>query len=485
VRRLVAAAGVAALVFPLAAAGRVSFTPTDPLVSKQYYLTQDHAFDAFPDVLPALNPVRVAIIDSGLDGTHPEFPARKLWPGGARSFVGGSALTDDQGHGTFIAGEIGAAINNNEGIAGIAFPTQLIIAKVARSDTPISVHDEAEAIRWAVNAGARVINLSLGGTRDPRNPRNDTYSPEEAAAIEYAARRGAVLVAAVGNSDNAPQTPWPWANYPAALPHVLGVSALNQSGNVPAFSDRDPIYNDISAPGMDIYSTLPLAITKQRSACPNQGYSDCGPDEFRHASGTSFAAPQATAAAALLLALRPTLKADQVTNILERSATDVNASDGCGECRLLRDERSGWGRLDIGKAIAALNGPLPPADRLEPNDDAGFHAPVLPARVRSIKATIDYWDDQIDVYRVRLNRGQRLRLTLEGPSGFTTNLLLWRPGTKRVNDLRRQNLRVAESIGPGASHRIAYRVAATGWYYVEVKLVSRGFGAYGLTIVRK
>jgi subtilisin family serine protease len=485
VRRILAAAALATLAFPLAAAGRATFTPADPLAPRQYYLAQDHAFDAFPDVLPTLSPIRVAVIDSGLDGTHPEFPPRRLAPGGTRSFVGGSALTDEQGHGTFIAGEIGAAINNNEGIAGIGFPTQLVIAKIARSDAPISVDDEAAAIRWAVKAGARVINLSLGGTRDPRNPKNDTYSPEEAAAVEYAARHGAVLVAAVGNSDNAPQTPWPWANYPAALPHVLGVSALTQSGNVPVFSDRDPIYNDIAAPGTDIYSTLPLAVTKQRPACPNQGYSDCGPDEFRHAAGTSFAAPQVTAAAALLLALRPTLKADQVTNILERSATDVNASTGCADCRASRDERSGWGRLDIAKAIAALNGPLPPADRLEPNDDAGYHAPVLPARVRSVRATIDFWDDQIDVYRLRLMRGRRLRLTLSGPSGLTSNLLLWRPGTKHVNDLRSQHLRAAESIGPGASHRIAYRVPTTGWYYAEVKLVSPGFGSYRLTVVRK
>ena len=113
----------------------------------------------------------------------------------------------------------------------------------------------------------------------------------------------AVLVAAVGNSDEAPQTPWPYASYPAALPHVLGVSALTPSGNVPSFSDRDRIFNDISAPGQEIYSTLPRALTSFRPLCQNQGYSDCGPDDFRHAAGTSFAAPQVTAAAAILFAL--------------------------------------------------------------------------------------------------------------------------------------------------------------------------------------
>jgi len=482
--RTAVAAALALVLAPsaLALAVRAGFTPTDPLVPRQYYLAQDHAFDAFGPELPVVNPVRIAIIDSGIDGGHPEFPRQRIWQ--ARSWVGGSALTDEEGHGTFVAGEIAAAINNNEGIAGMAFPPQLVIAKIARSDQTIDVRDEAQAIRWAVSVGARVINLSIGGLRNPFNPRVDTFSKVEAAAIEYAVRRGVVLVAAVGNSDEAPQTPWPYASYPAALPHVIGVSALSPTGNVPNFSDRDRIYNDVSAPGQEIYSTLPRALTSFRPLCMNQGYSDCGPDEFRHAAGTSFAAPQVTAAAAVLFALKPTLQADQVVNILERSATDVNAANGCRSCPLLRDSLSGWGRLDVSKAVAALDGILPLPDRFEPNDDAGTQSVKLTAAVTTVKATIDFWDDQIDVYRVYLRKGQRLRLTLDGPAGATSNLLLWKPGTKRVDDLRRQNLRAAQSIGPGASHRLGYRSPKKGWYYVEVKVATRGAGPYLLTLTR-
>ena len=482
--RTAVAAALALVLAPsaLALAVRAGFTPTDPLVPRQYYLAQDHAFDAFGPELPVVNPVRIAIIDSGIDGGHPEFPRQRIWQ--ARSWVGGSALTDEEGHGTFVAGEIAAAINNNEGIAGMAFPAQLVIAKIARSDQTIDVRDEAQAIRWAVSVGARVINLSIGGLRNPFNPRVDTFSKVEAAAIQYAVRRGVVLVAAVGNSDEAPQTPWPYASYPAALPHVIGVSALSPTGNVPNFSDRDRIYNDVSAPGQEIYSTLPRALTSFRPLCMNQGYSDCGPDEFRHAAGTSFAAPQVTAAAAVLFALKPTLQADQVVNILERSATDVNAANGCRSCPLLRDSLSGWGRLDVSKAVAALDGILPLPDRFEPNDDAGTQSVKLTAAVTTVKATIDFWDDQIDVYRVYLRKGQRLRLTLDGPAGATSNLLLWKPGTKRVDDLRRQNLRAAQSIGPGASHRLGYRSPKKGWYYVEVKVATRGAGPYLLTLTR-
>ena len=481
-------AAFAALVLALAPTAaamplRASFTPTDPLVSKQYYLTQDRAFDAFGAELPVVNPVRVAIIDSGIDGGHPEFPRSRIWQ--ARSWVGGSPLTDEEGHGTFVAGLIAAAIDNNEGIAGMAFPAQLVIAKIARADQSIDVRDEAEAIRWAVDAGARVINLSIGGLRDPFNARRDTYSKVEASAINYAVSRGAVLVAAVGNSDEAPQSPWPFASYPAALPHVLGVSALTPTGNVPQFSNRDRIYNDLSAPGQEIYSTLPRALTASRTLCQNQGYSECGPDEFRHAAGTSFAAPQVTAAAAVLFALKPTLQPDQVINILERSATDVNASNGCKLCPLQRDSYSGWGRLDVSKAIAALDGVLPSPDRLEPNDDAGGHAARLGTRVTSVKATIDFWDDQIDVYRLYFRKGQKVKLVLNGPAGSTPNLLLWKPGTKRVNDLRAQHLRAAQAIGPGSSHAIGYKVPATGWYYAEVKLTTRGVGPYELTISRR
>ena len=109
-RRAALAAIALGLVLPGVAGARPSFTPSDPLATKQYYLAQDHAFDAFGDTLPVLNPVRVAIIDSGIDYTHPEFPHNRIWA--LRSFVGGSAMTDEQGHGTFIAGEIAAAINN-------------------------------------------------------------------------------------------------------------------------------------------------------------------------------------------------------------------------------------------------------------------------------------------------------------------------------------------------------------------------------------
>jgi subtilisin family serine protease len=467
-------------------ARRLTFTPNDPLVPRQWYLERVRAFDAWPKT-PTLVPVQVAIIDSGVDGEHPELERRIS---AARSFVGGSARRDTNGHGTFVAGQIAAELNNNQGIAGMAFPAQLLVAKVVRNDETISLEAEARAIRWAVDEGARVINLSFGGVRDPFDPSRDTYSPLEAAAVEYAVRKGAVVVAAVGNADRAPEEPWEYAGYPAALPHVLGVSAVNRDGTVPDFSNRDPVYNDIAAPGEGIFSTLPRALTTglaSRVNCALPGYSDCGPIEFRRGEGTSFAAPQVSAAAALLMAELPLLQADQVTSILERSALDATPARGCIRCAPGRDPFTGWGVLDVMTAVESLVTPLPEADRLEPNDGAGSRAPYLwGRRRRDFSATIDYWDDQIDVYRVRLRSGQRLRATLRGPRGLQTSLFLWKPGTRRVDGLAVDRRRLAARATVGREvKRIRYRAQTRGWYYLQVKLSTPGAGKYTLSWAKR
>ncbi len=166
-----------------------------------------------------------------------------------------------------------------------------------------------------------------------------------------------------------------------------------------------------------------------------------------------------SAAAALLLAQRPTLSADQVTTLLERTADDVNASNGCPRCPLLRDALSGWGRLNIAKGLGVLaKGSPPPMDRLETNDDAGTMAKRVYGAKNQLKATIDFWDDQIDVYRVELRSGQRLTATLTGPARSSVNLLLWAPQTETVVDLADPSFRVAKSVKPGANQRLTFRV---------------------------
>ncbi len=464
----------------LLAERRLSFVPNDPLVAKQWYLFQNRSYDAWPEP-PPLAPVRVAVIDSGIDGTHPELATRIA---AAQSFVGGSPRTDTQGHGTFVAGLIAAGANDGVGIAGLAPSADLVVAKVVSSTGTIPVEAEVKAIRWAVAKDASVINMSLGGLRDPNDSSRDTFSRLEAEAIEYAVRNDVVVVAAVGNADQAPSQPWKYASWPASLPHVLGVSALARNGTSPTFSNRDEIYNDVAAPGQEILSTFPLALTSLRPSCVEQGYSSCGPGEYQTAEGTSFATPQVSAAAATLLATLPDLTSDQVVTVLERSAVDAAPASGCARCLPGRDALTGWGRLDVTAALAALALPLPPADRHEPNDDAGRHAYTLWGTKRVVEATLDFWDDQNDVYRLYLRRGQRLFAALAGTPGTDPALALWRPGTREIDDLARQDLRVRLSAAFGPNEHFGYRAPVAGWYSLHVKLGAPGTGPYRLSVVK-
>jgi hypothetical protein len=463
---------VATVAAALLAAPAFAFDNAAPLASKQWYLDHDNAWSYWPTV-PKLFSVKVAVIDSGIDGQHPDLVGRVV---AARSFVGGSAYTDQQGHGTFVAGLIAANPFNAEGIAGLAFNAQLMVAKVVEPDGTVSLEAEVAAIHWAVDHGARVINLSLGGVRDPLNPQLDTYSPLEQAAVEYAYSKGVVVVAAVGNGPQSPKTPWGFAHYPAALPHVIGVSAVREDGKVPDYSNRDAVYNDLAAPGAAIFSTIPRQLTLQTPECVDHPYSDCGSKEFQEGIGTSFAAPQVSAAAALLLGQDPGLKPDQVSWLLERSADDSNPSTGCAKCPVGRDPYTGWGTLDVLTALTMLTEtPLPAPDHYEPNDDAGPWAHALPPLPRTIGASLDYWDDNTDVYRVHVQKGATLFARLTPGSPANVRLALWAPGTQHVEPSPGQAFvdgRVARSRTAAGQVRLSYRAETSGVYYLEAKLVA-------------
>jgi subtilisin family serine protease len=473
--RRVLAAGAAAVALAAPATAVAFALPNDPLAPRQWYLGRDRALDIF-DAANQLVSVRVAVIDSGIDVAHPELHGRiAAW----KSFVGGT-MNDQFGHGTFVAGEIAAIAGNGAGIAGLAPPARLVIAKVVEPDGTIPPKAEARAIRWAVRQHARVINLSFGSVRDPANGVNDGYSPAERRAIEYAVRRGVLVVAAVGNGTDAPSRPWPYASYPAAFPHVLGVSTYGKSGRVPMFSNRDGQYVDISAPGMDIVSLFPRSLTKSYPECFDQGYSVCGTKEYRNANGTSFSSPQVAAAAALLLGEISVLRPDQVSQILRTTAADALPANGCDECAPGPDALTGFGRLDIGAAMSVLAAGAPPADRLEPNDDTGSHAAVV-NRKRNIRATLDWWDDPTDVYRVYLRRGQRMSAIVTSAK-VDPSLILWKPGLRRLADAR-SDLRARRSIhAPGVPERVSYRAFRNGWYYVQVKLARPAIGPYRIRL---
>jgi hypothetical protein len=358
------------------------------------------------------------------------------------------------------------------------------VAKVVRDDGTVSPRTEAKAIRWAVNLGAKVINISLGGVRDPADRHHSGFSLVEQRAVEYATAHGALVVASVGNNPFRGGDRWPFAAYPAALSHVVGVGSYGRDGDVSSFSNRDDVYVDLVAPGEDVFSLFPRALTAKNASCPEQGYSSCGPKEYKRAAGTSFSAPQVSAAAATLFGLRPSLTPDQVSWLLERNAVDATPANGCDACSDGRDSLTGWGKLNIAATIrAARADEEPPADRLEPNDDVPIGHGIQGLR-RHIRATIDYWDDRVDVYRIKLRRGQRLTAVARTAPGLDVSLVLWKPALTTLADAS-SDLRARRSIhGPGVPEKLRYRARRTGWYSLEVTLAKPGFGAYRLKIRR-
>lgn len=461
----------------VATSSAAAFTPTNAYFPKQWYLSADKAFDAW-DTPPDFSPVKIAIIDSGVDCSLPDLSGQVVK---SKSFVGdGDGCTDSQGHGTIVAGEIAGTLNS-AGVVGLAYSSEILAAKVVAIDGTIPIKAEAAGIKWAVNQGARVINLSFGAVRDPLAPALDTYSKVEAKAVAYAVKKGAVVVAAAGNADEAYTTPWEFANWPAALPHVIGVGALTKSGNVPDFSDRDKTFVDLAAPGVGIFSTFPTLLTAAEPACTPQGYTDCAIGDYHHPEGTSFAAPQVSAAAAVLLGLHPSLSSSQVTRILERHTDDVDATSGCDQCPTGRDKYSGWGALDVVKAVNFLESgsTLPPSDRLEPNDSASQARKIWGKRP-AVGATLDFWDDPGDVYRVHLDRGQRLHAQVTAHwAQAEVHLTLWQPG---LPVLRGNKGRVAETAHAGRKQRLGYRAPHAGWYYLQLQITHHGAGRYALQL---
>jgi hypothetical protein len=203
--------------------------------------------------------------------------------------------------------------------------------------------------------------------------------------------------------------------------------------------------------------------------------------EFRRGEGTSFSAPQVSAAAALLFATDLGLQADQASTILTRTAVDSNRDTGCLRCYTDRDPLTGWGLLDVSSAVNALDDPLPDPDRYEANDRVSTAATVWGRKGQRIQATIDYWDDREDIYKIRVNRGQKLVARLRGPAGANSDLFLWKPGTTSIGGSAvAQRFLAAQSRSPGSLDKIRLRVREGGWYYLVVKIASPGSGTYTL-----
>ncbi|MDC0832620.1 DUF5942 domain-containing protein [Geitlerinema sp. CS-897] len=297
--------------------------PNDPLYSKQWNLQAINIEGAWLDSDGAN--VTVAVIDTGITQV-PDLETTELLPG--YDFVNDrERADDDNGHGTHVAGTIAQSTNNNFGVAGIAHGAKLMPLKVLSSQGGGTVSDIAEAIKFAADNGADVINLSLGGS-------GESQLMQE--AIDYAYNKGVVIVAAAGNANQNS------AGYPARYPRVVGVSAVDASG------DKAPYSNfgagvDLSAPGGNTKNGESGGIL-QHTIDPQNGT-----PAFLAFQGTSMASPHVAGVAALIKAAGVD-DAEDVVRILKESARPVQDDTL---------NHFGSGHLDAKSAVQlAVNGQL-------------------------------------------------------------------------------------------------------------------------------
>jgi subtilisin family serine protease len=272
------------------------FAAADPKANLQWGLPAIRYFQARR---PVAKKIRVGIVDSGIDTSHPDLPDPAAYE------YAGYSSRDSMGHGTHVAGVIAALTNNGVGITGIC-DTQLAIWKVfpdGPEDRFLEPTPYLRALREVAVKEVDVVNLSLGGP---------AHSTIEADLFAKGIETGVTFVAAMGN-DYEKGNP---ISYPAAYDNVISVGAVDKTRGRSHFSNTGP-HIDLCAPGSDILSTLPMRGSPQRR---ETGYGAW--------SGTSMATPHVTAAAALLAAKRPGRTPVQIAARLRGTAARVPQMNG-------------------------------------------------------------------------------------------------------------------------------------------------------------
>ena len=399
-------------------------TPNDPaFASDQDYLKTVRVPTAWDRSKGSLNQV-VAVIDTGVNGKHPDLVGRTVAGYDAIRNVGiaAGAASDDNGHGSMVSGIIAAATNNGQGIAGVAWNAKVMPVKVLDDTGNGTDSDVAEGINWAVSHGAKILNLSLGGDGD---------NPALHDAVKNAVARGAVVIVAAGNwGDDVPQ-------YPAAYPEAIAVGATDTTGALTDFSSYGP-WIDVAAPGWGILST------------------QLGSDYYI-GDGTSFSAPIVSGVAALIRTQSPTLTPAQVLSRLRTTARDAGPRG--------IDPYYGAGVVDASNALGggwAADFAMPTAGTDEPND--------VPARATPFTgftyATADVEGD-VDWYRYTSTATRAVKVTLRPyyldvnrPQNMDPVLSVYDPGLGLIGE--------ADAGASGEAESLTF-VTGPGTYYFSVR----------------
>lgn len=258
--------------------------------------------------------VAVAVLDSGVDYTHPDLVG---------NWAGGYDVHDDDpdpmpgrwangaGHGTHVAGTI-AAVNNDEGVVGVAHGADLYGIKVTDAVANAGQRHLAWGLEWCVANGMDIVNISMS---------SNWATALLIGAMEEAYQQGILVVSTAGNNSGS------HLRYPGALPQVMGITATDSSDNFASAFAHHGLGMDASAPGVSVYSTFPLAL-----------------GEYHTMTGTSMAAPHAAGVAVLVKGAHPSYNREQILAAIQRSAYDRGAAGW--------DEYYGYGRVDAQAAVA-------------------------------------------------------------------------------------------------------------------------------------
>ncbi|UFJ40071.1 S8 family serine peptidase [Brevibacillus humidisoli] len=292
-------------------------SPNDPYYRSQPHLKQIKADRAW-SLVRGNTAIKIAVLDSGVDRNHPDLKDNLL--PGINLLSPSRPPEDDNGHGTAVAGILAAKGNNGAGGSGVMWDARIIPIKVLDHRGEALVENLAHGINTAVDLGAKVILMSVSSIQ---------HSAQLEQAVKRAEERGVVLVAAAGNESSR-------VTYPAGYPTVIAVGAVNEKNQVIYQSNTGPELN-LVAPGWSIYTT-------QRGG----GYWS-----FK---GTSAAAPQVAAAAAMILSRHPHLTPLEVRQLLYHTATDLGSKGW--------DRQTGYGLLNVDAAVRRGL----PADINEPNN---------------------------------------------------------------------------------------------------------------------
>lgn len=284
---------------------RIASLPNDEFYTSQTYLQQIKMEEAWDIATESdEDELVIAIVDTGVDLTHPDLKDSLVK--GVNLIHPHRTEQDDNGHGTSLAGIIGAKRNNTIGIAGMLQQAKIMPIKALDERGTGDENKLGEGIRYAVDNGAKIVLLSLGLYK---------YSPFMEEIVAYAEEHGVLLVAATGNDGND-------VKYPAAYPSVLAVGGVNQNNSVVSLSNYGPEL-DVVAPWHVFTTTLN--------------------GEYGYNKGTSMAAPQVAAVAALIWSKYPHLTPHQIREHIRLTAQDLSGNGW--------DERSGYGLLRADQAL--------------------------------------------------------------------------------------------------------------------------------------